>query len=814
MDNAIMAALQKAYQLIKTGKQDEARAILIPIVRTNQDISEAWYLLGFAVTDPEKRLYAFQQVLRIDPANQSAQTQIAKLLAAKSAASPFTVMPDISTPTASQSAVQPVRPAGPPQTTPPPAAKKQVRKKGLSPVLLALTGVVILLVCFAGGAAWLLLGNGLPAAGLPLFAQPSATPEPSATASPSPSPSPSPTPLYVPVFKGTGCPFTVPLGTRVKCGVVKVPQNHHKDFETTIELPVVIYQSKKPDADLVMYLQGGPGSESIDWSQYFFDDYVTPILEDHDMLFFDPRGTGRSKPALDCPELNKSFIDSYFQNRSPDEAFKDFLTAWSKCHDRFSSEGIDPSMFNTDESAADVHDIAVSLGYKQVNLLGISYGTRLGLTVMRDYPEIVRSTVLDSVVPVEAKMFNQRGVNVQYALKQVFADCAKSPKCNGAYPDLGNIFNSLIERFDQEPATIKTQDPYTGFTFDVKANGVDMLSAVVWGLHNSELVPVIPKAIYDIQNGDYTFLSFALGVPGGTFDSTGMGTYFATTCPEQVYVSSPQELDSDLNVTPLIKKFSMAGLFGSSQNVFDLCKAWGAKKSDPSDVQPVKSSVPTLVISGQYDPTTPVTDGEMVSNDLPNDYFYVIPGMGHGATIGNKCSLAIMMAFLKDPTKAPDSSCLQRDSFEFFLPYIGTPPVPLEPAADHALRIHGLVPVGWKRSLSDYSSDYTRRAYLFDPTLLQIGAFNWPKATLLNAMRSGFESSGLETSPNKIATRSANGLTWTVYESKYNGEPVIFGLAEVSNFRTLIVAMIVSAPERDGFYNGLFLPVMDALVSD
>ena len=82
-----------------------------------------------------------------------------------------------------------------------------------------------------------------------------------------------------------------------------------------------------------------------------------------------------------------------------------------------------------------------------------------------------------------------------------------------------------------------------------------MLSAVVWGLHTSELVPVIPKAIYDTQNGDYTFLSFALGVPGGEYNSLGMGTYFATVCPEQVYASTPQEVDADLNLSPVLKLF-------------------------------------------------------------------------------------------------------------------------------------------------------------------------------------------------------------------------------------------------------------------
>jgi pimeloyl-ACP methyl ester carboxylesterase len=817
MDNTTATALQKAYQLIKAGKQQEARAILFPIVRENQNIAEAWYLLGFAVGDSEKRLYAFQQVVRIDPSNQPAQKQIAKLLVAQrdipqgqrddipvdagKSISPFTVMPDLEPSSTPQPVPEPVLPV---------SAKQLPKKKRRSPLGLVLAGIAVLSVCFAGIGAWVVASNGgLAAVGLPFLSPPTTVFVPLPTPIPTVVLSPSPTPVYTAVFRGKVCPFDVPLGTRVRCGVVSVPQDREKNFTDLIELPLVIYQSPKPSADLVIFLQGGPGVESIDTSLALFEDYVTPILQDHDMVFFDPRGTGRSEPALDCPELNLAFMDSYFQNRSQDEAFKDFTASWSKCHDRFVADGIDPAAFNTTQSAADVRDIVMALGYQNANLLGISYGTRLGLTVMRNYPEIVRSAVLDSVVPMEAKMFNRRGADVQYALNKVFSDCAGSPRCNSAYPDLGNVFNTLVGRFDQEPVTIKAYDPFSGFVIDVKTNGVDMLAAIVWGLHQSELVPVVPKAIYDIQNGDYTFLSFALGVPGGEYNTIGMGTYFATVCPEQVYASTPEEMDADLSISPLIKKFSLAGLFGSSQNVFELCRAWGARAHDPRDDLPVKADIPALIISGQYDPTTPVTTGEMLANHLPENHFYIIPGMGHGATVGNDCSLSIMMDFLREPTKAPDSSCLQSQTFDFFIPYDGRKPIEVVALNDLSLHLKGVVPAGWKKAI--LQPTYSRAAYLFDPTLVNVQSFPAAKDTLLSLLSNSFENSGFEETPKKTGTRSANGLSWTIYQSKFNGEPVTAALAQVSSRRTLALIMVVSAPEQEAFYNGLFIPMLDAL---
>jgi pimeloyl-ACP methyl ester carboxylesterase len=831
VDPITAAAIQKAYGLIKAGKLEEAQAVLIPLVRTNQNIAEVWYLLGFTLADPQKRLFAFEQVIRIDPANQPAQNQIDKLLAKKSSplppappptspftspftttsTSPFTVMPDLTDTPAPEPVQEPTwmkRSVPYPTVTDEPAPAvsepEEPPKRRIHPVFWI--GIAVLVVVFIGvGILW--IANRSLAAQIP--ASPSPTPEPPrATSTPGPTPIPT---TYAPAFRPAACSFTIPLGTRVRCGSVSVPEYHQKNSGALIELPVVVYQSAKPDADAVLFLQGGPGVESIDWSLALFQDYVKPILADHDMIFFDPRGTGRSQPPLNCPELNTVFIDAYYQNRSQDEAFKDFLNFWSKCHNRFIAEGVDPAAFNTTESAADAYDIVAALGYEKVNLLGISYGTRLGLAIMRDTPEIVRSAVLDSVVPMEGKMFNRRGSDTQYALNKLFSGCIGSTRCHDAYPELAHTFDTLVNEFNDKPATIKVYDPSTGFVSDVKANGVDMLSAVIAGMHNSELVPVVPKAIYDIQKGDYTFLSYALGARGGTYNTTGLGTYFSTVCPEQVYVSTQEELDKDLDVTPLIKQYSLAGLFGSTQNLFELCKAWDAKADDPQEDLPVKSDIPTLVISGQYDPTTPSTTGEMVAKNLPNSHFYIIPGMGHGATIGNECSSTIMMAFLREPEKTPDSSCLEAKLFDFFLPYSGQRPVDLVEMTDNVNGLQGRVPAGWKRKLADAA--YFRHAYLFDVTELQVTSFAFSKNIVLDELTKDFQKNGFTGTPQKLDTLSRNGLSWTIYSSKFNGEPVIVALAQVNSTRTVGLIMVVSAPERDAFYKGLFIPVLNSLVS-
>lgn len=781
MDETTKRALQTAYQLIKDGRKEPAFSLLVSVIKANPDNPEAWYLMGFAVDDPQKRLYAFRQALRINPAHEGAQKQVARLL------NP---------------------PPAPPPPSPAPAAarpepKQPVRKKPASRAWLWVGLALVAVFLIAGGVIGMTTGT------LPALFMPTPTRTPRLPTPRPPTAIPSPTPIYDPIFRVTGCPFDVPLGTRVRCGVVNVPQDRSKSLTELIELPVVVYRSSKPDAGVLMYLQGGPGVESINWSLGWFEDFVTPLLEEYDMVFFDPRGTGRSEPRLDCPELNDIYIEMVFQARSEEESFQMFTDAWAKCNQRYQKDGVNPAAFNTTESAADVRDIVTALGYDQVNLIGISYGTRLALTIMRDHPEIVRSVVIDSVVPMQQSMFNSRSDDVQYALDKMFADCASSPACSSAYPDLQNKFNALIERFDQQPARVKIIDPRVGFVFNIPVNGVDMVGAVVAGMHDSTLLPVIPKAIYDIEKGDYTFLSYALGSSGGSYDALSMGTYFATACHEQVYFTTPEEMDAALSAPPVIRKFALAAMFGDTRRIFQLCDSWGALPYNSLNRQPVVSDIPTLVLAGQYDPTTPATAAELVSKDLTNDFFYIIPGMGHGATVGNECALALVKNFLRNPAQEPDSRCLENLArFEFFLPYDGRPAT-FAPIIEHPLRLKGIVPQGWRKETID--SIYYRRAYLFDPTLALFGIFSLPKEQAFQVISSGFINSGFDEPAKKIETRQANGLDWTIYATKFNGEPVFVALAEASRYRTIVLAMVVSGPEREASYNGLFLPMLDGL---
>src|SRR5690606_14952232 len=89
---------------------------------------------------------------------------------------------------------------------------------------------------------------------------------------------------------------------------------------------------------------------------------------------------------------------------------------------------------------------------------------------------------------------------------------------------------------------------------------------------------------------------------------------------------------------------------GDNERFYTLCEQWPTFSPAADQNLPVVSPIPTLVLSGEFDPITPPNWGRMVANDLPNSQFFVLAGVGHGVARSNDCGMALVLAFLDNPT--------------------------------------------------------------------------------------------------------------------------------------------------------------------
>jgi pimeloyl-ACP methyl ester carboxylesterase len=298
------------------------------------------------------------------------------------------------------------------------------------------------------------------------------------------------------------------------------------------------------------------------------------------------------------------------------------------------------------------------LGVDEWNIYGISYGTRLALTVMRDHPAGVRSVVLDSTYPPAADLVAELVPNGRRALNKLFEGCASNATCSEFAPDLETMFWDTVAQLDAEPALVSVAHPYRGDSYDFLLDGYALIEMTFNSLYNAADIAHLPYLIWSASRGKYYIVAkqaIQYRVLG-EFISDGM--YYSVECNEEYPFFTPgPEPDPD---DPLADIDAITA---------DVCAEWQAVTPDPVENEPVVSDIPTLVLAGEYDPITPPAWGQLAAETLSSSYFFEYPGLAHGVTRDHFCPLGMMLTFLDDPATAPDASCIEEMDGPAFVRY-------------------------------------------------------------------------------------------------------------------------------------------------
>ncbi len=493
-----------------------------------------------------------------------------------------------------------------------------------------------------------------PAATPTPFQPPTSTPVPP-TVTPTSTQLPTPIPTYQPLFQPAACRFPIPEGTNPECGDLILPEDRSHPEGRQIALHVAIFHStsSQPAVDPVLYLSGGPGSSALELAGYMFATGFGRIQGRRDLIFFDQRGVGYSQPQLACPEVQAVKEELLAGEGSPQSSAQAVVEAYQRCHDRLTGEGVNLAQYNSAASAADVDDLRKALGYRQVNLYGDSYGTRLALTVMRDHPDGLRSVILDSVYPPQQDLYLPLAANAERAFNVLFDNCAADPTCNHAYPDLKTSFYELVDRLDAQPVDITLPEGGAGAGRQVRLTGGLLVDVLFTGMYKRGVIAWMPKMIAQINAGVYDLLIGRLRLYFE--EDTGGGMTISVQCHEELPFGSPEKLiESSTAARREIANFYTARLLP----LYSVCPLWGAGAPDAIENQPVRSTVPALVLAGEYDPITPPVWSQETASYLPNSYFFEYPGIGHWVLRSSLCPLEMALAFLDEPSHPPDSTCI------------------------------------------------------------------------------------------------------------------------------------------------------------
>jgi pimeloyl-ACP methyl ester carboxylesterase len=634
-----------------------------------------------------------------------------------------------------------------------------------------------------------------PPAQQPTSAPPQATSQPPAAELPTAAPlRPAAANL---AYQQAECKFNKPAGVDVTCGYLTVPEDRGKADGKTIRLHVAVFKSKSknPAPDPVVYLEGGPGGHSLDNAEFSFQGRFDPFLENRDFIMFDQRGTGYSEPALDCTELSDAAYQKLGQNVSSDESTKIDTAAALKCHDRLVKAGINLTAYTSAANGADLNDLRIALGYDKWNLYGISYGTRLALTEMRDFPAGIRSVILDSSYPLQAALDVDVPASAARVFKVFFDGCAADTACNQSFPNLKTTFYELVDQLNKKPVTVPATDPISNKEYQVLLNGDKLIATLFESFYATEVIPLLPKAIDAAHKGvDYSLLArlnLLFGAAEIKFISYGM--YFSVQCGEETRFETHEQLVNADQAYP-----EQRNTFDAASS-YDVCQQWGAKPAAAIENEPVTSDLPTLVLSGEYDPITPPNYNQAVAKTLSHSFFFEFPGIGHGVSIADPCPLGIAKAFLNEPTAAPSATCIK----EMRGPEFDVPggAIKLKPFEDTTLGFKGVAPEGWTENRPGIFT----RSSAGDVALLQ-QAIPGTRDNALKLLAGQFK---LDKPPAVAGSRKTDSLTWSLYEMTLQGQPVDLALAEKDQ-KAYMVLLASDASEHKSLYDQVFLPAIDA----
>ena len=604
---------------------------------------------------------------------------------------------------------------------------------------------------------------------------------------------------YEPLFTPGPCPFQLPPGTDPDCGWLVVPENRDQPAGRRIELAVAIFPARSEERfPPVVYLEGGPGGKALDKLVFNYEAQFEFLDQERTVVVFDQRGVGHSTPSLSCPQL----LDLTYDLLDDDISGEEFLAReWevvNECREGWLLEGVDLSRYNSRESAADVEDLRVALGYEEWDLYGVSYGTRLALTVMRDHPEGIRSVVLDSTYPLDADGVASILPGADRAFSELFEACASDARCSSEYGDLEALLFSTAKRLDDDPAEVWVVDLLGFQGYPALLSGEVLLALVFQGLYSELIIPAIPRMVADVAEGNYFTAQALMSLLLLNQEYLSFGQFLSVQCHEEVPFSNPATVQAraveNPRLVPIVARASV-----QSENAFEFCREWGAGTADPVENQPVVSDIPTLVLAGRFDPITPPEFGRSVVERLDNVWFVEFPTLGHGVTAVSGCPQSATLAFLADPRTRPEDSCvsgMEGIVFDIFDP---ESPVALVETQIGPYRV--LVPEGWTGQGGFY-----QRGLAADPTSFLV----IPGPAGFGEMALGLLSGAWSEVPVEESVEvEVGGRTWRRFSVEAGSISLEAALYE-GDTGSLVVALISDPRERDHLFGQLVLPALES----
>lgn len=457
----------------------------------------------------------------------------------------------------------------------------------------------------------------------------------------------------------TACDTTEwPLGyplppADVECTTIDVPLVYGDPSSGTITLTVARHKARlHPTGRAIFNFAGGPGGTSVGQSGTI-PRYMPMVRDTFDLIYVDQRGTGGSG-YMDCPG-----------------GYPETTADWEACASVYND--YDLNHYLTVDAAHDIDRVRRILGYDKIYLRGGSYGTRMGLEYMRQYPDSIVAVVLDGLAPPDLDLFGLSIESFDRGVTMLVEDCAADAECLAVSPTLAEDLIARREALIAEPRPILVEG-----MADVEDEELYLMFLEAF-LYYAQWRYRVPEAVHRAVSGDNSQWNRLMSEASG-YNITDRSRSFPAPPsplrpkPPRVQGWARDYISPGIFITVACAEFlpnsgGLAALHAAldeqtwgNRSYVDLaeaCDAWNVDPVDASLRQAVASDLPTLLMSGEIDLNTWPEWGDLAAGTLSHGTHLVVPYASH-SVVSVTCASSVMSQFLMADGRIEDvdAGCL------------------------------------------------------------------------------------------------------------------------------------------------------------
>lgn len=424
--------------------------------------------------------------------------------------------------------------------------------------------------------------------------------------------------------------------TDAERGFFEVPEDRRDPASRRIRLTYVRFASTAAQpGPPIIYLAGGPGGTATGTMTGPRFPILLALREASDVIAFDQRGTGlsnhippRPRPAGPLPPFTRAGLTGHVRG--------EFQRAW----DDWTKAGVAMRGYNTAESADDIDDLRRHLGAEKIHLWGISYGSHLGLSVLKRHGDRVDRVALASLEGQDQTV--KRPGRLDAYLQRVDALLAANPAVRAAVPDLPALMRRVHARLEAQPAKLAVTLRGTPTEVQVGGFAVQMLAGSL--IANPDTLALLPGLYRKLDAGDMSGLAPFLGQMAGVIGVGGM----------------PEAMDLASGISPrklaIVRREARTAVLGDALN-FPMPHLLGAVPGvdlGEDFRRSIRIDHPTLLVAGTLDGRTPLEEQAEVAAQFRRRAQVTVENAGHNVFEAHPEVQTLLVRFFRGET-VPDT---------------------------------------------------------------------------------------------------------------------------------------------------------------